>query len=179
MWFNPATPMDASARNALLLAFSGITAEVRSLPTGSLDWKPPGNEWSCREIVAHAAHAHDFYVMICEQVVKSGFGVVKLTRSLPGYRVMVRTNKSVKTAASAEAAASILEDRFMRLFGVLDGFGEEVLERPFTLSLDWSNEPAHSTTLRKRVIDVSTAHLVEHRAQLAETVTQWRRERPA
>ena len=166
--------MDSASRKALTQSFSDIATEIDQLPPDAFDWKSSDDEWSCREIVAHVSHANDFYVMICEEAVQSEFGLVELTRQLPGYALMVQTNGAVLSVSSIDEANSLFEERFQRLITVLDELSVEKLARPFTLSLDWSNEPAHSTTLRRRVIDVAREHMIEHRAQLADTVAKWR-----
>lgn len=79
----------------LRAAHQRVAALIGSIPDAALDWQPDEDSWSLKRIVAHVAHAYDFYLLIVEQARAADFGTATLDPGMPGWRRVETTDAAV------------------------------------------------------------------------------------
>ncbi len=150
-----------------------VAALIGSIPDAALDWQPDEDSWSLKRIVAHIAHACDFYLLIVEQARAADFGTVTLDPGMPGWRRVEATDAAVLECRDVPAVLDQLAATRDRALAIFEAITPGELDRPFTLA-SWRPDAApQTTTLRHRVLEMATDHLDEHHAHLAETLARW------
>jgi DinB family protein len=166
--------MSEDALSRLRAAHQRVAALIGTIPEAALDWQPDADAWSPKRIVAHIAHAYDFYLLIVEQARAADFGTARLDPGQPGWRRVEATDAAVLACRDVPAVLDQLaatHDRALAIFAVII---PDELDRPFMLA-SWRPDAApQTTTLRHRVLEMAADHLDEHHAHLAETLARWR-----
>jgi uncharacterized damage-inducible protein DinB len=166
--------MSEDALSMLRAAHQRVAALIGTLPDAALDWQPDEDSWSPKRIVAHIAHAYDFYLLIVEQARATDFGTARLDPSLPGWRRVEATDAAMLACRDVPATLDQLAATRDRALATFEAITPDELDRPFMLA-SWRPDAApQTTTLRHRVLEMAADHLDEHHTQLAETLSRWR-----
>lgn len=160
----------------LVAAIGSVSAAIGAVPAAAFEWRPGEAEFSPKQIVAHLASANDFYLMIIDEALASGFGAVRLSQGPPGVSRVLATHADMNKRTTVAEALDGFRYASRRLLDALERLTPEQLDRPFVL--DDALQPdggRETTTLRRRIVGRCAEHLREHHAQLDETLALWRR----
>ena len=146
-------------------ASQAVASFIQTIPDASLDQQVDTDAWSVKQIIAHLAHSHNFYMMIVSLARENHFVEVLLSPSLSGLQQVRATNQQVRACTTSAAAAKIFQDTFAQLQAMLISLTPQDLDRPFQM-YELETTTAQITTLRQRVIQTATEHLYEHLAQI-------------
>ena len=139
-------------------ASQAVASFIQTIPDTALDQQVDTDAWSVKQIIAHLAHSHTFYMIIVTLARENHFVDVILSPSLS------RTNEHVLACTTSAAAAALFQDTFTQLRAMLISLTPQDLDRPFQM-YEFSTT-AQITTLRQRVIQTATEHMYEHLAQI-------------
>lgn len=158
---------------SLRAAQERVVKLVQTISDAALDWQLDADSWSPKRIVAHIAHAYDFYLLIVEQTRVAEFGTVSLHPEQPGWRHVEATDAAAMASETVSALLAVLDATYERALVIFEGITSQELDRPFELA-SWRPDVAPvTTTLRHRVLETATDHLDEHREHLAATLARW------
>jgi hypothetical protein len=146
-------------------ASQAVALFIQTIPDIALDQQVDADAWSVKQIIAHLAHSHIFYMMIVTLARESHFVEVILSPSLTGFQQVRATNGQVRACTNSAAAAKIFQETFAQLRAMLISLTPEDLDRPFQM-YELEGTPAYITTLQQRVIQTATEHMYEHLAQI-------------
>jgi uncharacterized damage-inducible protein DinB len=150
-------------------ASQAVASFIQTIPDTALDQQVDSDAWSVKQIIAHLAHSHNFYMMIVSLARENHFVEVLLSPSLSGWQQVRGTNKRVRACTTSAAAANIFQDTFAQLRAMLISLTPQDLDRPFQM-YELETSTAHITTLRQRVIQTATEHMYEHLAQIQSSL---------
>jgi len=150
-------------------ASQAVVLFVQTIPDTALDKQVDSDAWSVKQILAHLAHSHNFYMMIVTLARESDFMEVRLSPSLSGFQQVRMTNEQVRACTTSAAAANIFQGTFAQLRAMLMSLALQDLDRPFQM-YELEATPAYITTLRQRVIQTATEHMYEHLAQIQSSL---------
>src|SRR5690242_10538134 len=100
-------------------AHAHVVGLIQTIPGAALDWQPDGESWSCKRIVAHIAHAYDFYLLIVEQARATDFEAVTLSPALPGWGRVLATDAAVLACEDVPAVLAQLTAAYERALAVV------------------------------------------------------------
>jgi hypothetical protein len=166
--------MAEAATGQITAAHDAVVALIRTIPDAALGWQPDGDAWSLKRIIAHIAHAYDFYLTIVEEARATDFGTVTLRPGLPGWQRVVATDTTVLQCATVAKVLDQLDAVYQRSLDIFAHLTPDELDRTFVMASWRADREAETTTLRRRVLETAPSHLREHEAQLAETLEGWR-----
>ncbi len=169
--------MNEDVLSRLRAAHQRVADLIGTIPDSALDWQPEADHWSAKRIVAHIAHAYDFFLLIVEQARAADFGTARLDPGLPGWQRVEATDAAVLACRDVPEVLDQLAAARDHALAVSEAITLDELDRPFTLDeLDsWRPDAApQTTTLRHRVLEIAADHLDEHHAHLVETLARWR-----
>jgi uncharacterized damage-inducible protein DinB len=165
--------MNEDLLSPLRAAQAQIAALTRTIPDAALDWQPDADSWSLKRILAHVAHAYDFYLLIVEQARTADFGTATLRPELPGWQRVEVTDTAMLQSPDVASLLDYLNATCDRALAVFAAIPADELDRPFVLA-SWRPDVAPvTTTLRRRVLETATDHLREHFVQLTDTLARW------
>ena len=150
-------------------ASQAVASFIHTIPDTALDQQIDTDAWSVKQIIAHLAHSHTFYMIIVTLARENHFVEVMLSPSLSGLQQVRATNQQVLACTTSAAAANIFQDTFAQLQAMLMSLTPEDLDRPFPM-YELETTTAQITTLRQRVIQTATEHLYEHLAQIQSSL---------
>ena len=150
-------------------ASQAVASFIQTIPDIALDQQVETDAWSVKQIIAHLAHSHNFYMIIVTLARENHFVEVHLSPSLSGWQQVRVTNEQVRACTTSAAAANIFQDTFAQLRAMLISLTPQDLDRPFPM-VELETTTAQITTLRQRVIQTATEHMYEHLAQLQSTL---------
>ena len=143
-------------------ASQAVASFIQTIPDAALDQQGDTDAWSVKQIIAHLAHSHTFFMIIVTLARENHFGDVVLSPS------QSRTNEQVLACTTSAAAATLFQDTFAQLRAMLISLTPQDLNRPFQM-YEFSTT-AQITTLRQRVIQTATEHMYEHLAQIQSSL---------
>jgi len=144
-------------------ASQAVASFIQTIPDTALDQQVDTDAWSVKQIIAHLAYSHNFYMIIVTLARENHFVDVILSPSLS------RTNEQVLACTTSAAAATLFQDTFAQLRAMLISLTPQDLDRPFQM-YEMETTTAHITTLRQRVIQSATEHMYEHLAQIQSSL---------
>ena len=150
-------------------ASQAVASFIQTIPDTSLDQQVDTDAWSVKQIIAHLAHSHNFYMIIVTLARENHFVEVLLSPSLSGWQQVRVTNQQVRACTTSAAVANIFQDTFAQLRAMLISLTPQDLDRPFQM-YELETTTAHITTLRQRVIQTATEHMYEHLAQIQSSL---------
>jgi len=157
MTVNFMSELDAASR--------AVASFIQTIPDAALDQQVDTDAWSVKQIIAHLAHSHNFYMIIVTLARENHFVEVLLSPSLSGLQQVRATNQQVRACTTSAAAANVFQDTFAQLRTMLISLTPQDLDRPFQM-YELETTTAEITTLRQRVIQTATEHMYEHLAQI-------------
>ena len=143
-------------------ACQAVASFIQTIPDTALDQQVDTDAWSVKQIIAHLAQSHTFFMIIVTLARENHFGDVVLSPS------QSRTNEQVLACTTSAAAANIFQDTFAQLRAMLISLTPQDLNRPFQM-YEFSTA-AQITTLQQRVIQTATEHMYEHLAQIQSSL---------
>ena len=149
-------------------ASQAVASFIQTIPDTALDQQGDTDAWSVKQIIAHLAHSHTFYMIIVTLARENHFVEVILSPSLSSLQQVRATNEQVCACTTSAAAAHIFQDTFAQLRMMLISLMPQDLDQPFQM-YEFSTA-AQITTLRQRVIQTATEHMYEHLAQLQSSL---------
>jgi len=149
-------------------ASQAVASFIQTIPDTALDQQVDTDAWSVKQIIAHLAHSHTFFMIIVTLARENHFVEVLLSPSLSGLQQVRATNQQVRACTTSAAAATIFQDTFAQLRAMLISLTPQDLDRPFQM-YEFSTA-AQITTLRQRVIQTATEHMYEHLAQIQSSL---------
>jgi hypothetical protein len=149
-------------------ASQAVASFIQTIPDTALDQQEDTDAWSVKQIIAHLALSHNFYMIIVTLARENHFGDVILSPSLSSQQVRA-TNQQVLACTTGAAAAHIFQDTFAQLRAMLISLTPQDLDRPFQM-YELETTTAQITTLRQRVIQTATEHMYEHLAQIQSSL---------
>src|SRR5260221_6261866 len=87
--------MGEDALTRMRAAHQRVAALISTIPDAALDWQPDAASWSAKRIVAHIAHAYDFYLLIVERARAADFGTARLDPGLPDWQRVEATDAAL------------------------------------------------------------------------------------
>ena len=150
-------------------ASQAVASFIQTIPDTALDQQVETDAWSVKQIIAHLAHSHNFYMIIVTLARENQFVEVHLSPSLSGWQQVRVTNEQVRACTTSAAAANIFQGTFAQLRAMLISLTPQDLDRPFPM-VELETTTAQITTLRQRVIQTATEHLYEHLAQMQSSL---------
>ena len=150
-------------------ASQAVASFIQTIPDTALDQQVDTDAWSVKQVIAHLAHSHTFYMIIVTLARENHFVEVLLSPSLSGLQQVRVTNEQVRACTTSAAAANIFQDTFAQLRAMLISLTPQDLDRPFQM-YELETTTAHITTLRHRVIQTATEHMHEHLAQIQSSL---------
>ena len=150
-------------------ASQAVASFIQTIPDTALDQQVDTDAWSVKQIIAHLAHSHNFYMIIVTLARENHFVEVHLSPSLSGWQQVRVTNEQVRACTTSAAAANIFQGTFAQLRAMLISLTPQDLDRPFQM-YEWQTTTAQITTLRQRVIQTATEHMYEHLAQIQSSL---------
>jgi len=144
-------------------ARQAVASFIQTIPDTALDQHGDTDAWSVKQIIAHLAHSHTFFMIIVTLARENHFGDVILSPSLS------RTNEHVLACTTSAAAATLFQDTFAQLRAMLISLTPQDLDRPFQI-YEGQTTTAQITTLRQRVIQTATEHMDERLAQIQSSL---------
>lgn len=165
--------MAAAEVAAVAEAHAAIVALIKTIPDAALDWRLSADEWSLKQIIAHIAHAYDFYITIIEETRASDFGDVYLIPGSAGWRRIEATDTAVMQCATVAAVLDRLTLAYQSAMAIFEGLTPAELDRPFILYAWRPDATDEHCTFRRRVLQTAAEHLREHRVQVADILTRW------
>jgi len=150
-------------------ASQAVASFIQTIPDTALDQQVETDAWSVKQIIAHLAHSHNFYMIIVTLARENHFVEVHLSPSLSGWQQVRVTNEQVRACTTSAAAANIFQGTFAQLRAMLISLTPQYLDRPFPM-VELETTTAQITTLRQRVIQTATEHMYEHLAQLQSSL---------
>ena len=149
-------------------ASQAVASFVQTIPDAALDQQGDTDAWSVKQIIAHLAHSHTFFIIIVTLARENHFVDVILSPSLSVWQQVRATKEQVLACTTSAAAATIFQDTFAQLRAMLISLTPQDLDRPFQM-YEFSTT-AQITTLRQRVIQTATEHMYEHLAQIQSSL---------
>ena len=149
-------------------ASQAVASFIQTIPDTALDQQVDTDAWSVKQIIAHLAHSHTFYMIIVTLARENHFVDVILSPSLSVWQQVRATKEQVLACTTSAAAANIFQDTFAQLRAMLISLTPQDLDRPFQM-YEFSTA-AQITTLRQRVIQTATEHMYEHLAQIQSSL---------
>jgi hypothetical protein len=146
-----------------------VASFIRTIPDTVLDQQVAIDAWSVKQVIAHLALSHNFYMIIVKLASENHFVDVNLSPSLPGLQQVRATNRQVLACTTSAAAANIFQDTFAQLRAMLISLAPQDLDRSFQM-YELETTTAQITTLRQRVIQTATEHMYEHLAQIQSSL---------
>ena len=150
-------------------ASQAVASLIQTIPDTALDQQVDTDAWSIKQVIAHLAHSHNFYMIIATLARESHFVDVILSPSLSGWQQVRATNEQVRACTTSAEAANIFQDTFAQLRAILISLTPQDLDRPFQM-YELETTTAHTTTLRQRDIQTATEHMYEHLAQIRSSL---------
>ena len=150
-------------------ASQAVTSFIQTIPDTALDQQVDTDAWSVKQVIAHLALSHNWYMIIVTLARENHFVDVMLSPSLSGLQQVRATNEQVLACATSAEAANIFQDTFAQLRAMLISLTPQDLDRPFQM-YELETTAAQITTLRQRVIQTATEHMDEHRAQIQSSL---------
>jgi len=150
-------------------ASQAVASFIQTIPDTALDQQVETDAWSVKQIIAHLAHSHNFYMIIVTLARENHFVEVHLSPSLSGWQQVRVTNEQVRACTTSAAAANIFQGTFAQLRAMLISLTPQDLDRPFPM-VELETTTAQITTLRQRVIQTATEHMYEHLAQIQSSL---------
>ena len=157
--------MTINSVSELDTASQAVASFVQTIPDTALDQQVDADAWSVKQIIAHLAHSHMFYMIIVTLARENHFVDVILSPSLSSWQQVRATREQALACTTSAAAAHIFQDTFAQLRAMLISLTPQDLDRPFQM-YEWQTTTAELTTLRQRVIQTATEHMYEHLAQI-------------
>ena len=161
--------MTANFVSELDAASQAVASFIQTIPDTALDQQVDTDAWSVKQVIAHLALSHNWYMIIVTLARENHFVDVILSPSLSGLQQVRATNKQVLACTTSAAAANIFQDTFAQLRAVLISLTPQDLDRPFQM-YELETTTAQITTLRQRVVQTATEHLGEHLAQIQSSL---------
>ena len=149
-------------------ACQAVASCIQTIPDTALDQHVDTDAWSVKQIIAHLAQSHTFFMIIVTLARENHFGDVILSPSLSSWQHVRATNEQVCACTTSAAAATLFQDTFAQLRAMLISLTPQDLDRPFQM-YEFSTT-AQITTLRQRVIQTATEHMYEHLAQIQSSL---------
>ena len=146
-----------------------VASFIQTIPDTALNQQVDTDAWSVKQIIAHLAHSHNFYMIIVTLARENHFVEVHLSPSLSGWQQVRVTNEQVRACTTSAAAANIFQDTFAQLRAMLISLTPQDLDRPFQM-YELETTTAQITTLRQRVIQTATEHMYQHLAQIQSSL---------
>ena len=150
-------------------ASQAVASFIQTIPNTALDQQVDTDAWSVKQVIAHLALSHNWYMIIVTLARENHFVEVMLSPSLSGLQQVRATNEQVLACTTSAEAATIFQDTFAQLRAMLISLTPQDLDRPFQM-YELETTAAQITTLRQRVIQTATDHLDEHLAQLQSSL---------
>jgi len=150
-------------------ASQAVTSFIQTIPDTALDQQVDTDAWSVKQVIAHLALSHNWYMIIVTLARENHFVDVMLSPSLSGLQQVRATNEQVLACATSAEAANIFQDTFAQLRAMLISLTPQDLDRPFQM-YELETTTAQITTLRQRVIQTATEHMDEHLAQIQSSL---------
>jgi len=161
--------MTSNFASELEAAGQALASFIQTIPDTALDQQVDTDAWSVKQIIAHLAHSHNFYMIIVTLARENHFVDVKLSLSLSSWQQVRATNQQVLACTTSAAAANIFQDTFAQLRAMLVSLTSQDLDRPFQM-YELETTTAQITTLRQRVIQTATEHMYQHLAQIQSSL---------
>jgi len=150
-------------------ASQAVTSFIQTIPDTALDQQVDTDAWSVKQVIAHLALSHNWYMIIVTLARENHFVDVMLSPSLSGLQQVRATNEQVLACATSAEAANIFQDTFAQLRAMLISLTPQDLDRPFQM-YELETTTAQITTLRQRVIQTATEHMDEHLTQIQSSL---------
>ncbi len=150
-------------------AGQAVASFIQTIPDTALNQQVDTDAWSVKQIIAHLAHSHNFYMIIVTLARENHFVEVHLSPSLSGWQQVRVTNEQVRACTTSAAAANIFQGTFAQLRAMLISLTSQDLDRPFQM-YELETTTAQITTLRQRVIQTATEHMYQHLAQIQSSL---------
>jgi len=150
-------------------ASQAVASFIQTIPDTALDQQVDTDAWSVKQVIAHLALSHNFYMIIVTLARENHFIDVILSPSLAGLQQVRATNQQVLACTTSAAAMNIFQDTFAQLRAMLISLTPQDLDRPFQM-YELETTTAQITTLRQRVIQTATEHMYEHLAQIQSSL---------
>jgi hypothetical protein len=150
-------------------ASRAVASFIQTIPDPALDQQVDTDAWSVKQVIAHLALSHNFYMMIVTLARENHFVEVILSPSLSGLQQVRATHAQVLACTTSAVAANIFQDTFAQLRAMLIALAPQDLDRPFHM-YELETTTAEITTLRQRVIQTATEHMYEHLAQIRSSL---------
>jgi hypothetical protein len=150
-------------------ASQAVASFIQTIHDTALEHQEDTDAWSVKQIIAHLAHSHTFYMIIVTFARENHFADVILSPSLSSWQQVRATNEHVRACTTSAAAAHIFQDTFAQLRAMLISLTPQDLDRPFHM-YELETTTAQLTTLRQRVIQTATEHMYEHLAQIQNSL---------
>lgn len=150
-------------------ASQAVSSFIQTIPDTALDQQVDTDAWSIKQVIAHLALSHNWYMIIVTLAKENHFVDVILSPSLSGLQQVRATNEQVLACTTSVAAANIFQDTFAQLRAMLISVTPQDLDRPFQM-YELQTTTAQITTLRQRVIQTATEHMYEHLAQIQNSL---------
>ena len=150
-----------------------LLALLATIPDAALDWEPGGGEWSLKRIIAHIAHAYDFYILIVQEARGHNFGPIRLTPELDGWQRLLATDAAVKACPTVADVLAAVTQAYEPALALFHNLTPAELDHPFLFYNKPVDAAPISTTLRRRVLGEAANHLREHEPQVIETLARW------
>jgi len=146
-------------------ASQAVASFIQTIPDTALDQQVDTDAWSVKQVIAHLALSHNWYMIIVTLARENHFVEVMLSPSVSGLQQVRATNEQVLACTTSAEAATIFQDTFAQLRAMLISLTPQDLDRPFQM-YELETTTAQITTLRQRVIQTATEHMDEHLAQI-------------
>ena len=150
-------------------ASQAVASFIQTIPNTALDQQVDTDAWSVKQVIAHLALSHNWYMIIVTLARENHFVEVMLSPSLSGLQQVRATNEQVLACTTSAEAATIFQDTFAQLRAMLISLTPQDLDRPFQM-YELETTAAQITTLRQRVIQTATEHMDEHLAQIQSSL---------
>jgi hypothetical protein len=150
-------------------ASQAVASFIQTIPDTALDQQVDTDAWSVKQVIAHLALSHNWYMIIVTLARENHFVDVMLSPSLSGLQQVRATNEQVLACTTSAEAANIFQDTFAHLRAMLISVTPQDLDRPFQM-YELETTTGQITTLRQRVIQTATEHMDEHLAQIQSSL---------